>query len=59
MSTSNRNRPVILNPSIFINTKVKMPQLIMIDVLKNASEALIFINTGRGYVQTCNCDTIK
>jgi hypothetical protein len=31
----------------------------MIDVLKNASEALIFINTGRGYVQTCKCDTIK
>ena len=31
----------------------------MIDVLKNASEALIFINTGRGYVQICKCDTIK
>ena len=31
----------------------------MIDVLKNASEALIFINTERGYVKTCKCDTIK
>jgi hypothetical protein len=31
----------------------------MIDVLKNASEALIFINTGRGYVQTCQSLHLK
>ena len=59
MPTSNRNRPVILNPNIFINNKAKMTSANYDRCIKNASEALIFINTGRGYVQTCKCDTIK
>ena len=58
---SNRNRPVILNPNIFINTNVKFPPVNydMFINKNNASEFLTFVNTVRGYVQTCKCDTIK
>ena len=52
---------LILNPNIFINTKVKFPpaNYDMFINKNNTSEFLMFVNTVRGYVQTYKCDTIK
>ena len=46
---------LILGPNIFINTKVKVYPANYDRCIKNnnAYEVLMFVNTGRGYVQTC------
>ena len=45
---------LILNPHIFISTKAKMTPANYDRCIKNstASEALMFVNTVRGYVHT-------
>jgi hypothetical protein len=52
---------LISNSNIFINTKVKLCPASYDRCIKNnnASEVLIFVNTGLEYGQTCKCVAIK